>query len=304
MRQRPALLACGFFWIAAFCAIPAGCERAAGPHAAPSAKTAPTVVSLVPAATDLIAGMGAADHLVGISTWDSDRAETAGLPRIGDYRTIDWEKLILADPDVMIVQFAPTKIPAGLRDEADALDIQLVNVRINRLDDLFMTLDQLGDALSEQTKSAEAQRTLRARLDAVRNRIAGAPAVATLITRAEPSHALACVGGGNYLDELLTIAGGKNVLGGGENSYPTIDQERVLDLQPQVVLALLPGASPQVIEQTRSFWQNMPEVPAVRDGRVYILTEPFLLLPGLSAGHVAEIFADRLHPPTTQPGAQ
>src|ERR1043166_2750016 len=52
-----------------------------------------TVASLVPAATDLILGMNAADHLIAVSNWDPDRPEIAHLPRVGDYRTIDWEKL-------------------------------------------------------------------------------------------------------------------------------------------------------------------------------------------------------------------
>lgn len=277
----------------------AGCDRAPVPAATLPGKVAPTVVSLVPAATDLIVGMGAADHLVGVSNWDADRPEIAGLPKLGDYRTIDWERLILCRPDLLVVQFAPNKIPAGLKDEADALDVRLVNVRVNQLDDLFTTLHQLGEAVNEPAKALEAERVLRTRLHAVRAHVANEKPVATLITRAEPSSALACVGGGNYLDELLTIAGGRNVLGGGENSYPTIDQERVLDLQPQVVLALLPGAPAQVVEQTRSFWRTMPEVPAVRDGRVFILTEQFLLLPGISAAQVAELFANHLHPRPT-----
>jgi iron complex transport system substrate-binding protein len=115
--------------------------------------------------------------------------------------------------------------------------------------------------------------------------------------------ALACVGGGNYLDELLTIAGGKNVLAGGENSYPTIDRERLLALDPQVVLVLLPGASQQVVESTLRFWQSLPQLSAVRNGRVHILTDTDLLLPGFSVVKIARQFHERLHPatPTSRP---
>src|SRR5581483_8886968 len=50
------------------------------------------IASLVPAATDLIVGMGAADHLVAVSNWDTDRPEIKQLPRVGDYQTIDWDR--------------------------------------------------------------------------------------------------------------------------------------------------------------------------------------------------------------------
>src|SRR5690242_14198194 len=61
------------------------------PRATPPA-VGPTLASLSPAATDLLVGMGAGDHLIAVSNFDADRDETRGLPRVGDYRTQDWEK--------------------------------------------------------------------------------------------------------------------------------------------------------------------------------------------------------------------
>jgi ABC-type Fe3+-hydroxamate transport system substrate-binding protein len=260
------------------------------------------VASLVPAATDLLLAMGLSDRLVAVSNWDTDRAEISGLPKVGDYRTIDWEKLSVLRPGVMIVQFREDKMPPGLRERAAELGIRLLNVKINRLDDVFTTLRQLGEAIDDPAAATRTENQLRTQLDAVRARVAAREAVATLITRAEPGSSLACVGGGNYLDEILTIAGGRNVLHGGENSYPTIDRERLIELNPSAVLALLPSASPQVVEQARSFWKSVPQVSAVRDGRVYLLTESHLLLPGASVGRVAEQFAEKLHPTTAPTG--
>src|SRR5258705_13722080 len=68
----------------------------------------PKVASLVPAATDLIVSMGAGDHLVGISNYDdSSRAELKHLPKIGDYQTIDWERLRALKPQILIIFQSP-----------------------------------------------------------------------------------------------------------------------------------------------------------------------------------------------------
>jgi iron complex transport system substrate-binding protein len=111
------------------------------------------------------------------------------------------------------------------------------------------------------------------------------------------------VGGGNYLDDVLAIAGGSNVLEGGDNAYSEIDRERLLTLNPDVVIVLLPSAPPQVVRQADEFWQSVPQVPAVRNRRVHILTDPYVLLGGISLGRVAEQFAEILHPrsATTRP---
>jgi iron complex transport system substrate-binding protein len=185
-------------------------------------------------------------------------------------------------------------MPPGMAERAAELHIRLVNVMNNRLEDTYATLRQLGEAIGQPQKAAAAEKSLRDQLEKIRQRTMKLPAVRTLITRSESS--LACVGGGNYLDDLLGIAGGQNVLAGGYNSYPTIDRERLIELNPDVVIVLLPGASPQVVQQAKEFWAGQTSVSAVKNGRVHYLTDSYLLLPGFSAARVAQQFADLLHP--------
>src|SRR5205814_5566597 len=146
------------------------CERSPATQA-PSSRI--TVASLVPAATDVILNMGAGDHLVAVSNWDPKLPELDRLPRVGDYRTVDWEKIAEVKPSTMIVQFAPGKMPAGLEDKARSMGIRLVNIKLNRLDDIFTTIDQLGEAVGEPAKAREANAKLHSELDAVRQRASG-----------------------------------------------------------------------------------------------------------------------------------
>ena len=48
---------------------------------------------------------------------------------------------------------------------------------------------------------------LHEELDAVRRRVGDGPPVRTLLAMSDSD--LSCVGGGNFMDDLLTIAGGK-----------------------------------------------------------------------------------------------
>ncbi|MGB7158532.1 MAG: helical backbone metal receptor, partial [Tepidisphaeraceae bacterium] len=248
-----------------------GCDRSPGTiPAAPATQAsggAKSVASLVPAATDMIIGMGARERLVAVSNWDAERPEIAGLARVGDYRTVDWEKLSTLRPEVMIVQWRPDKMPPGVAERAAELNIQLVNLRIVYLDEVFTALQTLGDAIGERERADAAAQDLRRQLDAVRAAVAGRTPVRTLISQTESP--LSTVGGGNFMNDLLTIAGGRNVIEGGDNSYPNIDVERLVALNPDVVVHLLPGESPQVMERARSFWSSHPELTAVKNGRVY-----------------------------------
>ena len=270
---------------------------AADPHPKADPRPAaarPTVASLSPAATDLLLGLGAGDHLVAASNFDAPRPETATLPRVGDYRTQDWEKLANLKPDKMVIQLHPDRTPAGLRDRAAGLGIELVNIQIDSLDDVFAALPKLAAAVNERHKGDVALRRLRDQFDTVRHRVAKAPRVRALVVVDVGGRSVA--GPGTFLHDILTAAGGDNAAAQLGNAWPTVDREKIAELQPQVVIHLLPEAPPHVRAQAKQFWAAMPDLPAVKDKRVHYLTDWYVLLPGYHLGTLAEQFALILHP--------
>ena len=257
-------------------------------------KKTPTLASLSPAATDLLLGMGAGDHLVAVSNFDADRDAIRGLERVGDYRTQDWEKLSALRPHKMIIQMRPDRLPPGFRDRAEKLGIELVNLTIDGLDDVFRAIPQLGKATGEEAKAEAQLARLRKQFDTVRGRVKDAPKVKTLIVVNDDGRSVA--GPGTFLDDILKAAGGENAAEALGVQWPTVDREKILQLQPQVVIHLLPAASPQVVREAHKFWADLPQLPAVKNKRVHVLTEWYALLPGDHVGQLAEQYALILHP--------
>jgi iron complex transport system substrate-binding protein len=276
--------------------------HSAQPSPAQTASTAPstrpeiTVASLSPAATDLIIGMGAGGRLVAVSNFDVDRPNVPKLPRVGDYQNTDWERLADLRPSIIIVQIDPTRLPAGFNDRAAEIGAKIIDIQIENLVDIDRTLDQLGSALNERAKSIAAKTRLDARLDSVRRTVSNRPPVATLI--ALDDRGSSAVGPGTFLDEILTIAGGKNVLADTQAHWPSIDRERLLALSPDAIVELLPSASQQVLHQAAEFWAALPDVPAVAHHRTFQITDPWVLTPGVEVADLAEHLAAILHPAT------
>jgi len=254
----------------------------------------------VPAATDLLIGMGLGDHLAAVSNFEPDRALTRDMPRVGDYQTTDWERLGALRPDFMIVQISPDRMPPGLLENAKRLNIRVINIKLDRLTDIFTTMTQLGDALSAPQTAMLASITLGRQVEAVRRR--STVQIPTLVAVGDSGQSLA--GPGTYLDDLITISGGHNVASSLNNPYPSADRETLVALKPQVIIQLLPGGSAQLAEKSRQFWLSIPEIPAVRYGRVYVLTDADALLPGFNVGRLADEFNRLIHlqvPAGTQP---
>jgi ABC-type hemin transport system substrate-binding protein len=283
-----------FFWILSGAALAGACHEKTAP-AAPRIQ----VASLVPAATDLILGMGAAEHLVAVSNYDPAEVGGRKLPHVGDYQATDWETLASLRPQVMIIQIDPAHLPAGFAQNAAGLGIQLLNVRLDSLEDLLDESRRIGQAIGEARKGAAQAERLRDRLDAVRKKSAGRPPVKTLLTLDETAEAL--VGSPNVLDDLLRIAGGENVAAALHAPWPRPDHEAVRTLKPEVVIELKPNAGPGTLERAKAFWSGMPGAPAAASGRIYLLRQPYVLLPGAHVAEVAESMERCLHQNGTPP---
>jgi len=272
----------------------AGCDRknkqATGP-AAPTAKE-PRVVSLVPSASDMIEGIGAGDHLVAVSNYDTD-PRTAVLPRVGDYMTTDWERIAPLHPAVVVTEYAPGRTPQGFSQRLMALGATQVNTKTHRLDDIYNAIVQLGDACGEHEKGVAGQKKLKEQIDAVRARVAEEPKVPALIVL-DPQ-ATEVAGTDTFLNDLLEAAGGKNAADG-LGPYPTLDREQLVSRSPQVIIQLLPSAGPQVIAQSEQVWAGLPQLAAVKNGRVVRLTQWYVKHPGFEVGTLAQQFAKILHP--------
>jgi iron complex transport system substrate-binding protein len=237
----------------------------------------------------LIIGMGAVDHLVAVSSFDTKRPEIAGLPVAGDYESTDWESLSAVKPAVLIVQMEESRIPQGFREHAASLGVTIVNVQIERLEDITRTMRQIGSAMNESAKADDAVQRFDGQLDAVRKRVARLPTVRTLICLNESGTSAA--GPGTFLDDLLTIAGGQNVLASTSTHWPHIDRERIAALAPAAVLILLPAATPQVLQASDEQWKTTGT-------KTCTIADSWALTPGYEMSELAQRFAATLHPQT------
>jgi len=270
------------------------------PTTQPSSTNDLRIASVTPAGTDLVIGIGEADHLVGVSNYDDDRQGTAGKPRIGDYQNINWEKLAGLNANVLLLQYAQDRVPPYVQQRAADLGLKVVNLKLDTIDDICEGTIDLGTALGQPQKGRTAADALRGQLAAVAKRVAGLSRVRTLLVTDDQDFALA--GPGEFLDEALQIAGGQNAAAPLGKPYPEVDREMIMSLAPEVIIRLVPDGDkkPQVVEQGNRIWASMPDLPAVKNHRVYVLTDWYSELPGFRIGELAAKFADLLHPETAE----
>lgn len=281
-------LTVGLFWLAD--------RQGQATHSPAPTPSVPSlgVVSLSPAITQWITALGQAHTLVAVG--DGDVMAPRGTPSVGTFVDVDLERLAGLKPSVVLAATAPEKLPRALRDAAGRGGFRVEAWDYPTTLEAAMAFGpHVGGALGNPEGGAALAHTLGARLDAVAGAVAGRPRVRTLLLfSVEP---LQACGAGTVHDTLLSVAGGVNVLAASAGSAPTLDRELLRGLAPDVILLMRPGAAPlSGRNDPRLAALGGQGLPAVDQGKVVLLNDPAVLLPGPTVDHTAVSFAVALHP--------
>ena len=189
------------------------------------------VISLVPSATATLRAMGASDLLVGRTDFDEE-PWAAALPSVGGGLEPNLEALVSLRPD-LVVRFAGAQDPRthALLDE---LGIKHVAVRPDRIDDIYETIEILGRLIAREDSADSLVAMLRGGLEAVAAAAAGSPPlrVVYVIGGSPPWVA----GPGTYIDEIITLVGGRNVFADLGSLYAGVSPEELRVRDVDVVL--------------------------------------------------------------------
>ena len=285
------------------------------------------IVSLLPSATEIVCAVGLRDALVGRSHECDFPPGVERLPALcepkvpihGASREIDREvRRLVADglsvyrvdaealralaPDVVVTQ---TQCEVCAVSEADVVAatcdwagdaVRIVSLAPARLDDVLVDVERVGTALGVAERGAAVVARLRERLAALAAR-----------TRELPRPSLACIewtdplmAAGNWVPELVELAGGRNLFGAVGEHSPWLQWDAVRAADPDVIVAMPCGFD---LARTRremaslerlSGWDNLR---AVRAGRVAVVDgHQYFNRPGPRLVESAEILAEILHP--------
>lgn len=286
------------------------------------------IVSLLPSATEIVAAMGMAPHLVGRSHQCDFPAAVLDLPALSatkvrldgtsadiDRRvneiiaqgiscySVDAERLRALNPDVILTQTQCAICAVTPADLEEALDCWLdaapvlVSLEPNDLSDVWADMRRVGRALGVDDAAHSAIVGLQARLARIRRTAAQAdrrPTVAA-IEWIDPLMA-----GGNWMPELIEAAGGESLFATPGQHSPWLEWSALAEADPDVILVLPCGFTiPQSLADiplltARPEWR---ELKAVREGRVFVIDgHHYFNRPGPRLVESAEMIAEILHP--------
>ena len=154
-------------------------------------------------------------------------------------------------------------------------------LEMHTVEDVLEGLSSAGRALGSEREAAAARAALEREIASVRARgRARARRLRTLLIVDRELGALrglVAAGPGSYLDQLLAMIGGENVLSGARTRYPNIAPETVIEARPDVILDAVHTRDAAAAARD---WRVLARVPAVSGRRVHVLADTYYKSPG------------------------
>jgi iron complex transport system substrate-binding protein len=290
--------------------------------------TGPRIVSLLPSATEIVAALGFESALVGRShecdypvgverlpvctepkidprgrTEEIHRRVEALLAESLSVYRVDTPRLRELSPTHVITQVQCDVCAVSLGDVEQALSgwtqarPALVALSPGCLADVFSDIERVAESLGAAGRGSDLAASLRRRMEAIARaaRATGTrPRVATIEWLSPIMSA------GNWMPELVAMAGGDNLFGREGQHSSWIDWSEIAAADPDVVLVFPCGFSLARLEREMALLTDLPgwnDLYAVRNGRVYLGEgNQYFNRPGPRLAETLEIVAEVLHP--------
>jgi iron complex transport system substrate-binding protein len=249
------------------------------------------IVSMAPSITEILYALDLSDRLVGATQFSDYPAAAEALPKVGSYVRLDVEKIAALRPDLCIA--VKDGNPISVVRKLESVDIPVYAVDPRNLEAVMDTLVELGRLLDVNDRAGAIVADMAHRIRRVRQHLSNVtyrPAVFFQIGIAP----IVSVGTRTFIHELIAMAGGKN-LTRGKTPYPRFSKEQVIDMRPEVMI-ITSMARQAVFEQVKAEWQQWPELPAVKNNRIYLVDSNVLDRPTPRLIDGLETLAGLIHP--------
>lgn len=220
------------------------------------------IVSLAPHATELLFAAGASDRMVGVSAFSNYPDVARVLPQISGGVRLDIEQVLALKPELAVGWQG-----GNAASDLDALrrfGIPVFIAEPKTLDDLPVTLVNLGRITGHETEAQAAAEQYRARLAKLRADYADRKPVRVFVMiHAQP---LMTLNHAHLMQDVLRLCGGRNIFAARDTLAPTVSYESVLVEDPDVIVF---SSSLGSETELRDWWRARADLRAVRSGQLY-----------------------------------
>lgn len=223
------------------------------------------IVSLNPSSTEMLFALGLGDKVVGVSSNCNYPEEATTKEIVGNYEGTNLERIIELDPDLVIIYGVGSEDDIARIKEAD---INILSFMGESIDEVIENIKILGEATGKSKTAEKLTSDMLEKKDQILEMVKGQEEVKVFY---EIWHdPLMGAGKGSFMDELITLSGGKNIADDADGAYPQYDLEQLIERDTDVYLT-----SQSMSDITVEAIKERPgydSLTAIKNDRVHLFT--------------------------------
>ncbi|BFH16306.1 ABC transporter substrate-binding protein [Paenibacillus dendritiformis] len=251
------------------------------------------IISVSPAETESLFALGLGDNIVGVSDYDDYPAEASQKPKMGGITKPNEEAIIAAKPDVV---FTGISMKEEAVNKFRELGIEIFKVEPKTYDDVISNIELYGLITDHQKEAKEITDQMKKVRDDVAEAVKGVTEKKKVYIEFSPGWT---VGSGEFMNELIELAGGVNIAAADMTGWNQINEENIIKANPDVILFakdLVDSETNKTLEDIirgRSGWDN---ITAIKDNQLVGLDNNKLSRPGPRVAEALQDVAKAIYP--------
>ncbi len=257
------------------------------------------IVSMSPSVTEALFELGLGDRTVGVTTFCRYPPEAEKIDKVGGYLDPNYEAIVALKPDLVILR----KEFEEAEEKLEGLGIRTLIVDHNNIDGIIESFIRIGRSCGAGTRAKQIVADLKTRMNSLREKTSGQlrPKVLICIEREMGTGSIrrvCAVGKDGFYNEMIRIAGGTCVFEETGIAFPKVSIEGILRADPDIIIDIAPNLAGLNLDEDTVLkdWQMISEVAAVKNNRLHVMTQDFMVIPGPRFIIIIEELAKIIHP--------
>ncbi|MFQ5330370.1 MAG: ABC transporter substrate-binding protein [Thermodesulfobacteriota bacterium] len=250
------------------------------------------IVSLGPNITEILFAIGLDEEIVGVTLFSDYPDMAKGKAVVGSYVNVNLERLISLSPDLVISTSDGN--PKGSIERLLSMGVTVfVLAPPQGIGDIKRAILSIGRITGRGGEAERLVDEMEGRVDEVVAHLEGASHRPVFYQLGD--NPLMTVGGGTFIDTLITMAGGRNIAGGVSIPYPRFSMEGVVSNAPEVIV-ISSMAEREASKALLERWNKWREIPAVKSGEIHFINPDLIHRAGPRIVGGLERLARIIHP--------
>jgi len=257
------------------------------------------IISISPAETESLFALGLDEQIVGVSDFDDYPTAATTKPKMGGLYKPNEEAIIAAQPDLVLTGISMSVEAAKhLRD----LGITIFKTDPKSVDDVISNIEVFGQITDHQAEAKTVVNKMKQERDEVTEAVKSLTPEQKKKVYIEFSLGWT-VGSGEFLNELITLAGGVNVAAD-TVGWNEISEEKIINDNPDVILFsknVVDDKTKKKLDEIIKARSGWDQITAVKNNTIYGLEDNLVSRPGPRVTEGLKEIASAIYPELVKP---